>query len=55
MMRTVIVYAFALAAAVGALEWLEYRYVTRVFSTEIYIVLIAVAASSASASGWGAS
>jgi DNA-binding CsgD family transcriptional regulator len=37
----VILYAMALALAVAALEWLEYRYVTRVFSTEIYIVLLA--------------
>lgn len=34
-------YAIALALAVAGLEWLEYRYVTRVFSTEIYIVLLA--------------
>lgn len=31
----------ALAMAVAGLEWLEYRYVTRAFSTEIYIVLLA--------------
>lgn len=42
MARTVILYAAALALAVAALEWLEYRYVTRMFSTEIYIVLLAV-------------
>lgn len=42
MARAVILYAIALALAVGALEWLEYRYVTKVFSTEIYIVLLAV-------------
>ena len=41
MARTVILYAAALALAVAALEWLEYRYVTRMFSTEIYIVLLA--------------
>ena len=41
MARTVILYALALAAAVAALEWLEYRYLTRVFSSEIYIALIA--------------
>jgi DNA-binding CsgD family transcriptional regulator len=39
--RTVILYAIALAAAVGALEWLQYRYVTRAFSTEFYIALLA--------------
>ena len=41
MARLVILYALALALAVAALEWLEYRYVTRAFSTEIYIVLLA--------------
>lgn len=41
MMRTVILYAIALALAVAALEWLEYRYVTRAFSTEIYVALLA--------------
>jgi DNA-binding CsgD family transcriptional regulator len=42
MARTIILYALALALAAGALQWLEYRYVTRAFSTEIYIVLLAV-------------
>ena len=42
MARLVIFYALALALAVAALEWLEYRHVTRAFSTEIYIVLLAV-------------
>jgi DNA-binding CsgD family transcriptional regulator len=37
----IILYATALALAVTGLEWLEYRYVTRAFSTEIYIVLLA--------------
>ncbi len=40
MARLVILYAIALALAVTGLEWLEYRYVTRTFSTEIYIVLL---------------
>jgi DNA-binding CsgD family transcriptional regulator len=39
--RLILLYAGALALAVAALEWLEYRYVTRAFSTEIYIVLLA--------------
>jgi len=39
--KNIILYALALALAVAALEWLEYRYVTRVFSTEIYIALLA--------------
>ncbi|MFD0740230.1 LuxR C-terminal-related transcriptional regulator [Lysobacter koreensis] len=42
MAKTVLLYALALAISVAALEWLEYRYVTRAFSTEIYIVLLAV-------------
>jgi DNA-binding CsgD family transcriptional regulator len=41
MARKIILYAIALALAVTGLEWLEYRYVTRAFSTEIYIVLLA--------------
>ncbi|MFA6115415.1 MAG: LuxR C-terminal-related transcriptional regulator [Sphingomonas sp.] len=41
MVRTVILYAILLAASVGALEWLQYRYLTRAFSTEIYIALLA--------------
>jgi DNA-binding CsgD family transcriptional regulator len=31
----------ALALVAAALDWLEYRYATRLFSTEIYIALIA--------------
>lgn len=42
MARIMILYAVALAGAVAALEWLEYRHVTRTFSTEIYVVLLAV-------------
>jgi len=41
MARTIILYALALAAAATALEWLEYRYFTHAFSTEIYIALLA--------------
>ena len=41
MRRTILVYAVALALAAAALDWLEYRYVTRRFSAEIYIALIA--------------
>jgi DNA-binding NarL/FixJ family response regulator len=43
MARTIILYALALALAATALQWLEYRYVTRAFSTEIYIALLALA------------
>ena len=42
MARTIILYALALALAAAALEWLEYRYLTRAFSGEIYVALIAV-------------
>lgn len=41
MARMVLLYAIALALAVTGLEWREYRYVTRAFSTQIYIVLLA--------------
>lgn len=39
--RTILLYAVALAAAAALLDWLEYRYLARAFSTEIYIALIA--------------
>jgi DNA-binding CsgD family transcriptional regulator len=41
MARTFLLYGLALAVGAGLLQWLEYRYVTRVFSTEIYIALLA--------------
>lgn len=34
-------YALVLAAAATALQWLEYRFVARAFSTEIYVALLA--------------
>ena len=40
--RTIILYALALAAAATALQWLEYRYLARTISTELYIVLLAI-------------
>jgi DNA-binding CsgD family transcriptional regulator len=42
MARVILLYALALAAGVFALEWLEYRHFTRSFSTEIYLVLVAL-------------
>ena len=42
MLRTVALYAVALALAAAILEWLEYRYAVRAFSTEIYIALVAI-------------
>jgi DNA-binding CsgD family transcriptional regulator len=41
MARTIFLYALALAVGVGLLQWLEYRYVTRAYSAEIYVALIA--------------
>lgn len=41
MARTILLYALALAVGAGLLQWLEYRYVARVYSTEIHIALIA--------------
>jgi DNA-binding NarL/FixJ family response regulator len=43
MIRTVILYALALAAGALVLQWLQYNYLVRAFSTEIYIGLIAAA------------
>lgn len=43
MKRVVILYALGLAAGAFLLQWLQYNYLVRVFSTEIYIGLIAVA------------
>lgn len=41
MIRTIVLYALALAAGAFLLQWLQYRYFVRAFSTEIYIALIA--------------
>lgn len=41
MAKTVAFYGLLIAVAAVALEWLEYKYVTRLFATEIYIALIA--------------
>lgn len=42
MKRTIALYALALAAGAFALQWLEYKYVTKVFAGEFYILLIAL-------------
>ena len=42
MTRTILLYAVALALGVALLNWLEYRYLTRVFTTELYIGLLAL-------------
>lgn len=41
MARTILLYAVALALGATLLQWLEYRYLARAFSTEIYIALLA--------------
>ena len=41
MARTILIYALALALGAALLQWLEYRYLTRLYSTEIYILLLA--------------
>jgi len=41
MARVVLIYALALGAVALALTWLEYRYLARAFSFEIYLGLIA--------------
>jgi DNA-binding CsgD family transcriptional regulator len=41
-MRIVILYALALALAATALEWLQYSYAVKLFSTDIYIALLAI-------------
>ncbi len=50
MKRTIFLYAVALAAACALFAWLEYKYVTRVFAGEIYLLLIA--AGFAALGGW---
>ncbi len=42
MKKTIVLYGGLIALAALALEWAEYKYVTRVFAPEIYVVLIAV-------------
>jgi DNA-binding NarL/FixJ family response regulator len=40
MRKTIILYAIGLALAAFVLEWFEYRYFTKYFSTEIYVILL---------------
>ena len=42
MLRFVAPYAIALALAAVLLEWLRFRHVTRIDSTEIYVAILAV-------------
>jgi NarL family two-component system response regulator LiaR len=43
MTRTIVLWALVLALGAFALQWLEYQYVVRVFSREIYIGIIGTA------------
>ena len=43
MMRPILIYALVIAAGALALRWLQYQYVIRLLSPEIYVVLIAAA------------
>lgn len=42
MVRTILLYAGALALAAMLLQWLEYGRVMRLFTTEFYVVVIAI-------------
>ena len=42
MKKTILIYSAAIAAAAFGLQWLEYQYSVRVFSIQIYIVIIAL-------------
>jgi DNA-binding CsgD family transcriptional regulator len=42
-LRIVVVYGAILAAASLALEWLQYRYLVRTYSFELYVALVALA------------
>ena len=43
MKKTIAIYSIGIAIAAYLLQWLEYQYAVRLFSTEIYIVIIAIA------------
>ena len=40
--RSILLYALALAAAAFIVQWVEYQYLARVFTVEIYILLIGI-------------
>ncbi len=42
MRKTIVFYSLAVGAAAFLLQWLEYQYTVRMFSREVYVVLIAV-------------
>ncbi|MFK7885933.1 MAG: response regulator transcription factor [Gammaproteobacteria bacterium] len=41
-LRTIAIYGAAIAAGAFVLQWLEYRHATRFFSTEFYVVVVAM-------------
>ncbi len=43
MKKTIVIYGLAVAVAAFVLHWLQYRFWVRALSTELYILLIAVA------------
>ncbi len=43
MIRTIVLWALVLAVGVFALQWLEYRFVIRAFSWQVYVSLIGTA------------
>jgi len=43
MIRTILLWALVLALGAFALQWLEYRFVVRAFSWQVYVGLIGVA------------
>lgn len=42
MIRRLAIYGFCLALGAFALEWIEYKHLTRAFATEFYVIAIAV-------------
>ncbi len=42
MMRSIMLYGVALAAAAFLLQWIEYQTMVRLYATEIYVVLVAI-------------
>ena len=42
MTRSVLIYGIALAAGAFGLHWLEYQYAIRQFTTEIYVIIVAL-------------
>lgn len=42
MPKRIVIYAFVLALATAALNWLEYRFLARAFSLQIYLAILAV-------------